>query len=209
MSRRASAAFWWAVLPAMLSGCAFTHARQPVPLPDDGGWPLERDRYTRTTKVYDRFDDIAFATATYQAPSVRALRVERITVWRGLTDQERDAQLTQEKTEQERYEDFLLSFYTGDRAANDLDSQKSVWRVALEVHGDGAVQELEPASIEQVRVDATLNQLYPYIGHFDTVYRLHFPPWTGPKPLADIPFVLRIAGALGKVELRFDEPPEE
>ncbi len=175
--------------------------RQPTPGPEQGRWPTERDRFTRSIKIYDRLDDRAFATVTYQAPSVRAARVERVAVWRGLTDQERDARLAQERDEAARFEDFLLAFYTNDRAANDLDSPKSVWRVALEVPGAG---EVHSASIEQVHVDATLAQLYPYIGNFDTVYRVRFSRWPGPKALAELPFVLRVAGALGNVELPFD-----
>src|SRR3990170_1158883 len=151
MTARALTARQYAILLVSLVGCSFAQTRQPVPQPDEGGWPLERNRFTRTTKVYDRFDDIAFVTATYQAPTVRALRIERIAVWRGLADKERDALLTQEKNEQGRYEDFLLAFYTGDRAANDLDSKKSVWRVALEVRHPGATKVLETESIEQVR----------------------------------------------------------
>jgi hypothetical protein len=188
-------------LLALAAGCTWALPRQPMPVPDQGKWPAERDRFTRSLKIYDRLDDKAFATVTYQAPSVRAARVERVAVWRGLTDQERDARLAQERDEAAQFEDFLLAFYTNDRGANDLDSPKSVWRVALELPGVG---EVLPTRIEVVHVDAALQQLYPYIGNFDTVYRLRFPRWPGPKALAELPFVLRIAGALGNVELLFD-----
>ncbi len=188
-------------LLALAVACGLTLPRQPTPGPEEGKWPEERDRYTRSIKIYDRLDDKAFATATYQAPSVRAARVERLAAWRSLTGEERDARLAQERDEATRFEDFLLAFYTNDRSANDLDSSKSVWRVTLEVLG---TTEILPASIQVVHVDATLAQLYPHIGTFDTLYQVRFPPWRGPKPLAETPFLLRIAGAQGKVELVFD-----
>ncbi len=190
----------------LVAGCHFVLPKQPTPGPEQGAWPRERDRFTRTQKIYDRLDDKAFATATYQAPSVRAARIERIAVWRALTDAERDARLAAESAEAGEYEDFLLSFYTNDFKANDLDSPRSVWRVALEVRGEA---EVAPVRIEQLRVDSALEQLYPYIGHFDIVYRVRFARWKGPTPLAELPFVLHVAGAIGHVALSWTpaEPP--
>ncbi len=190
-----------AVLLALAAGCGFVLPRQPQPGPEQGAWAEARARFTRSTKIYDKFDDKAFATATYQAPSLREARVFRLAVWQNLTAQERDARLAQERQEAAQFEDLLLAFYTNERSANDLDSQRSVWRVALVVPGVG---ELLPARIEQVHLDATLTQLYPYINPFDTVYRVRFPHWSGSKPLTEQPFLLRIAGALGTVELSFD-----
>ncbi len=182
-------------------GCHFVLPKEPVPGTNQGPWAAERDRFTRTTRIYDKCDDKAFATATYQAPPVRAARVARLAVWRGLTDQERDARLAAERDDAARFEDFLLAFYTADRRANDLDATPSTWRVVL-LAPDGA--QLAPLKIEEVRIDPTLQQLYPYIGNFDVVYHLRFPRWNGPQPLEQVPFTLQLAGALGKVEVRFD-----
>ncbi len=54
--------------------------------------------------------------------------------------------------------------------------------------------------------DPTLQALYPYITEFDTLYRVRFPKYPGPKPLAELPFELRIAGALGALDLAYTPP---
>jgi hypothetical protein len=190
----------------LLLGCGIVLANQPLPKPEEGEWPAERDRFTRGVKVYDRFDDKAFATATYQALPVRLARVNRLAEWKRMTPEERAALEATERAEAEKGEEILLAFFTANFAANDLDSRTSVWRVALEVPGQG---DLLPSRIEQVRKDATLQTLYPYVGHFDVVYRVRFPRWKGPQPLAEIPFDLRIAGALGDVKLRFGPGTQE
>lgn len=197
-----------AVLAALLAlGCRATLSQQPVPGQNEGTWAEVRHRFTRSTKIYDRFDDKAFATATYQALPVRLARADRTADWRKMTATEREALLAAERGEAEKYEDFLLSFFVGvDFAANDLDAPRSVWRVALVVPGEG---EVLPAKIEQVRKDAELTGLYPYVGHFDVVYRVRFPRWAGPKPLGEVPFVLRIAGSLGKVDLDWGKAAED
>ncbi len=196
-----------AALAALLAlGCR-TLPQQPVPAENEGVWAGMRHRFTRSTRIYNRFDDKAFATATWQALPARLARAERTAVWRRMTAPERDALLAAERAEADKYEDFLLAFFSADFAANDLDALKSVWRVALVAPGEA---EVLPLKIEQVRKDAELTGLYPYIGHFDVVYRVRFPHWTGAKPLADQPFILRIAGALGKVDLDWgQEPPKD
>ncbi|HZY03608.1 MAG TPA: hypothetical protein VFF02_08910, partial [Anaeromyxobacteraceae bacterium] len=108
-----------------------------------------------------------------------------------------------ERAEGERWEEFLIAFYTNDRQANDLASTQSVWRLALAVDGGEFLPTARP---EIVRSDATVTGLYPYVGQFDVVYRVRFPRWNGERPLHHIPFTLVVASALAKVELRFDAP---
>jgi len=52
--------------------------------------------------------------------------------------------------------------------------------------------------------DATMRALFPYVGPFDLVYRVRV-PWKG-APLTGRPFQLRVSGALGRLDLRFNEP---
>ncbi len=186
-----------------LGGCGL-FPRQPLPTTLEGEWAAQRDRFTRSGKAYDRLDDQVFVTATYQAPQVRVARADRLAEWKAMTVEEREQLLAAERADGERWEEFLLAFYTNDRASNDLASTRSVWRLALAVEGAG---ELLPAGRpEIVRSDATVTGLYPYVGTFDMVYRVRFPRWTGERPLQEIPFTLVVAGALAKVELRFNEP---
>ena len=193
-----------ALLAALaLGGCAL-FPRQPKPTTWEGQWAAQRDRFTQSGKVYDRVDDQFFVIATYQAPAVRRARAERLAEWKAMTAEEREQLVVAERAEGEKWEEFLLSVFTADREANDLASARSVWRLALVVEGAG---EMLPAGRpEVVRADATVTGLYPHVGKFDVVYRVRFPRWTGERPLAEIPFSLVMAGALGKLELRFNRP---
>ncbi|HEU4383860.1 MAG TPA: hypothetical protein VFR85_10225 [Anaeromyxobacteraceae bacterium] len=192
------------VLALALGGCGVL-PRQPVPTALEGEWAAQRDRFTRSAKAYDRLDDQVFVTATYQAPSVRQARAERLAEWKAMTAEERERLLASERAEGEQAEEFLLAFYTNDRAANDLASTQSVWRLALAVEAGELLPVRRP---EIVRADATVTGLYPYVGQFDIVYRVRFPRWKGERPLHEIPFTLVVAGALAKVELRFNQPAE-
>jgi hypothetical protein len=184
-------------------GCATSMLeRQPEPSAAERRWAEERGRFTRSTKMYDLFDDQAFATATWQAPAVREARVLQLAAWKDLTAAEREKLLAAERAEAERYEDFFLAFYTSDRRANDLSSPRSSWRIALAVPGEG---EMLPERVEAVTIDPTLEALYPYLGKFDLAYRIRFPRWTGDRPLVEVPFELVIGGALGKIELPWNE----
>jgi secreted Zn-dependent insulinase-like peptidase len=184
-------------------GCATpVLERQPEPSAADRRWAEERERFTRSRKMYDLFDEQAFATATWQASPVREARALQLATWKEMTPAERDKLLAAERAEGESHEDFFLAFYTSDRRANDLLSQRSVWRIALAVPGEG---EMLPEKVEAVTIDPTLEALYPYLGKFDLAYRIRFPRWKGDKPLAELPFELVIAGALGKIELTWNE----
>jgi hypothetical protein len=180
--------------------------KQPRPTTFEGAWAEERDRYTRSFQLYDELDDVAFATATYQAPSVREARVNRLAEWKGMQPAEREALLASEREAAASSEEFLLAFFTSDRPANDLASRRGTWRIALLVQADGEVEGL-PVKVETVRTDPTVRALYPYVTDFDQLYRIRFPRLTGPRPLAELPFVLRIAGAKGRVEMRWQPGP--
>lgn len=186
-----------------LAGCAY-FKDTPVPGESEGAWAEARDRATRTAKLYDVLDDVAFATATYQSPAVRAARVDRMAEWKGSLPAERQAALDREKAEAAEGEEFLLAFFTDERRANDLASEKSTWRVALVVNGS---EQALPVKVSMVRRDPTLQKLYPYLTEFDTLYRVRFPRFPGAKPLAELPFTLRIAGALGRLDLDFGPGP--
>lgn len=191
-----------AIALVALAGCAAPNLeRQPGPNAAEGRWDEERERFTRSRKIYDAFDDQAFATATWEAPRVREARAGQLAAWKDMTPAEREKLLAAERAEGERHEDFFLAFFTSDRRANDLVSSRSSWRIALAVAGETDVL---PERVEMVPIDPTLQALYPYLGTFDLAYRIRFPRWKGARPLAETPFELVIAGALGKIELRWN-----
>jgi hypothetical protein len=180
---------------------------QPSPGTNEGAWAAERDRFTRSAKLYDGLDDVAFATATYLAPSVRAARAARIAEWQGIPAAERDARVAAEARAGAEAEEFLLAFFTSDRRANDLATGRGTWRISLAIQVEGGAMEATPAKVEWVRVDPSIPMLYPYVTDFDQLYLVRFPRYAGAAPLAELPFTLRIAGALGRIELDWKPVP--
>ena len=190
------------LLALLLPACLYI-SPATEPSTHEGAWARARDGATRTAKLYDMLDDVAFATATWQSPEVRAARVERLAEWKGLLPAEKQALLATEQAEAAEGEDFLLAFFTDDRKANDLATDRGTWRVSLLVNG---TEQALPAKVSLVKRDPTLPVLYPYVTEFDTLYRVRFPKFPGAVPLSALPFKLRIAGALGALQMSWEPP---
>ncbi len=184
-------------------------APNPQPGIQEGNWPAVRNKATRRARLYDRFSQRAIVTATYLGPEERQARVDRLAEWLSWTAEEKARRLKAEEDEAAKYEEFLVAFYTEDHKANDLDATASIWRIALQVDGGDLVTHDATA----VDVNATLANLFTYVSHFDTVYRVRFDKVKG-APLDGRTFVLELASALGKLEMHFgdgtfgpDRPP--
>jgi hypothetical protein len=187
---------------AVACGCTYV-GHTPLPSANEGAWADARDAWTSKAKLYDVLNDVAFATATYQSPEVREQRVERIALWKGMLPAEKDAALARERAEGAEGEDFFLAFFCDERRANDLATDRGTWRVALVVVGK---EQALASKVSLVKRDPTIQALYPYVTEFDTLYRVRFPKHPGPRPLHELPFELRIAGALGKLDLAYAPP---
>lgn len=189
------------LLALLVPACTY-FSTSTSPSTREGDWAEARDGATRTAKLYHLLEDVAFATATWQSPRVRAARVERMAEWKGMLPAEKDAALAKEKAEEAEGEEFFLAFFSDDRRANDLATDRGTWRVSLLVNG---TEQATAAKVSLVKRDPTLQVLYPYVTDFDTLYRVRFPKFPGPVPLDALPFQLRITGALGA--LRMDWAP--
>lgn len=183
-----------------LAGCPY-HPRAPLPRPREGEWARERDRETRRALLYDGVQHRATATATYLSPDVRAARARRLAEWLDWTPKELEERLAQERSEAEAGEELLLALFTAQPRENDLDAPKSIWRLTLKV----GTEDLLATRVTAVRVDATVAELFPYVGPFDVVYRVVL-PHSPSGPIVDRPFVVQLASALGKLELDFGAP---
>ncbi len=76
-------------------------------------------------------------------------------------------------------------------------------RLAQAVKADGADQ--IATRVTAADRDATAIELYPYVGPFDTLYRVLVPSAPG-GPLAGREFTLELASALGKLSIDFAAP---
>jgi len=195
MSRLVTAA----ALALLAAGCGagVPFHRAPQPGTDTGDWGELRDQASRRASLYDGFVHRADATATWFSPAVREAGIRRQAEWQARNQAELEQALATGKAEAAKGEEFVVAVYTADRRANDLDSRTSVWHLELD---DGEVR--VPASeVTALTTDATIRQLFPYVGPFDVVYRVRF-RWTG-APLTGRPFRLHIAGGLGAMVLDF------
>lgn len=194
------------VLAAALAGCGLKslYVREPEPRPLEGEWGELRIAATRRAVLYDGLDHRATATATHLGLPEREARARRLGAWLGWTPEELEKRLATERAEAAQNEEFLVSLYTANRMDNDLDSPRgSVWRLAVVV--DGA--ELVSTRAQAIDADATVKGLFPYVGGFETVYRVRFP--LAPQgPLSGRTFVLEMASALGKMRLDYGAPQE-
>ena len=188
------------LLALLLPACVY-FAPAPDPSTREGAWARARDGATRTAKLYDVLEDVAFATATWQSPEVRSARVDRLAEWQGMLPAEKEALLAKERAEAAEGEDFLLAFFTDDRRANDLATDRGTWRVSLVVNGS---EQTLPGKVSHVKRDPTIQILYPHVTDFDTLYRVRFPKLPGSTPLGELPFQLRIAGALGALRMSWE-----
>jgi hypothetical protein len=186
-------------LALLLAGCAsgVPMRRAPVPGPEVGEWGLLRDSASRRTSLYDGFVHRANASATWFSPRVREAGVRRQAEWEGKNQAETEEAVAIGRADALLGEEFLISFYTAERRANDLDAPRSIWHLELD-DGETRVPALE---IIGFTTDATIRQLFPYVDPFEVVYRVRF-KWTG-APLEGRPFKLRIAGGLGALVLDF------
>lgn len=192
-----------ALLAAALAFQAcFIHPRQPQPGPGQGEWGEARDKATRAKQLYDGVVHRANAVATHLTPEVRAARASRLADWLAWSAPELDRKLALDRAEAAAGEEFVVCLYTADMFANDLDAPQSVWRVALVVDGVNFL----PVKVEVLESDWTVKQLYPYVGPFDTAYRVRFPPVPSDGIAADR-YVLRLSSAIGSIDLDWSQPP--
>ncbi len=171
--------------------------RAPSPGPNAGDWAEVRDAASRRANLYDGFIHRATASATWFSPPVREAGAMRLAEWQGKNEDEIEQMVAKGRADAALGEEFVVAFYSAERRTNDLDMPRSVWHLELD---DGQVR--VPASeVVALTTDATIRQLFPYVGPFDVVYRARF-RWTG-APLEGRPFTVRIGGALGAVVLDF------
>jgi hypothetical protein len=192
-----------AALVAALAGCGLNSmlARAPTPGLREGEWAAVRGAATRRGSIYDGVEHRATATATHLGLPQREARARRLGEWLGWTPDELERRLQTERAEAAQGEEFLLAFYTADGRSNDLDSQRSIWRLAVHTE-EGQLLATRAEALEQ---DATVAALFPYVGVFDTVYRVRFPPAPG-GPLAGRMFGLELSSALGRIDLAYGVP---
>jgi hypothetical protein len=183
-------------------------------LSDGASLALESDpyrvvlqRWTKQQKVYRHFAAKIFVTSTYFSPELREAYILRRARVLGLPEARVRLLRDQHSRDAERYHEFLVSVYTGDRRWNDLDDAESMWRITL---SNDRGNEVSPVAVE--REDARhgdLTAYFPYITVFQKAYIVRFPrvilEMNAPLLGADVnAFSMRFLSGVAVAELKWD-----
>jgi len=199
-----------AVVALLLGGCSTLPPRVGEPpaqvsnAQDEQAYHEVLDRWTRHTTIYDQLDNRMFLAATLQTPEFVKARVDRVAAFKGLPTADAQALLAHESAEASNGYTFFFGVQTEKRRWNDLDSDHSLWRVALHT-GAG---EVTPVQIDRIdRPDVNLRGLYFYLGDFWVGYRVRFPSaLPDGRPLVspgETQLVVKVDSALGHAHLEF------
>lgn len=108
-------------------------------------------------------------------------------------------ELEKEKKLMEAESRFFVSIYTPEKKYDDLDKNKTLWRIFIEVEG----KQIEAKAKKLKLLDAEIKSLYPYFTTFTTAYMVSVPVST--SHLALHPFSLKITGPIAQTELKFNK----
>jgi hypothetical protein len=93
--------------------------------------------------------------------------------------------------------DFFVSFYTPERKHNDLSSNKSIWKIYLDVNG----QRYEGSAVKIKSQLSEIETMYPGHNRWSTPYTVSFPVAAA---IADgKPSVLTFTGTLTSTQIKF------
>jgi hypothetical protein len=192
-----------------LAGCVSTPPTlgDPAPVLKDERQELiyqqVLERFTARDELYIGFDTVLFAAATLQTPAFREARIQRAATFKSLPRENSESLLAQELVEAQKTHEFFLGVHVYNYRYDDFDRPSSIWNMVLATPAG----EVKPVSVERLgRADMEMRAFYPYLGTFWVGYRVRFPT-TFADGRAVIPpgterVVLRMASALGKVEMR-------
>ena len=161
-----------------------------------------RGRWTRDSRIIKKLDTTLRVHATLFSPELNAAYAARRAHMFKLPARERADLERQLNADWSESFVFLVAAATIDQSWNDFGEKRSVWRVSLaSERGD----QVTASSIRSEPVNATLKELFPFIGRFHKVYFFRFPRTLpdGGNVLGDSAreVKLRFAGALGQTEL--------
>ena len=170
-----------------------------------------RDLYARWTRAEDAFEfgrlaEVLHVTATFESWEFRRAYVTRYAADHGFTTDERAHLLEESLTDARSRHRFFVTLSVPVWREGDLTGRQSDLRVLLV---DASGRQSEPVELTPIpRPSVDLRTYFPSISRQRHTYRIAFPvqhadgaPTLGPDAEHAI---LRFAGALGTVDLRWD-----
>jgi hypothetical protein len=181
---------WLTVLALPVCGCAVSHY--------DG----VREHWTRSERLLKELDMPLHVHATLFSPQFAAAYLKKRAQIFRLTASEQLAEERQLRDQAGSGYYFFVSATSHERNWIDFERPNSVWRIAL-LNDKG--EQVAPSKIQLERINATVNELFPYVTEFARVYTIRFPlALPDGRPLVrsgDERLVLLFTGPLGHAEL--------
>lgn len=163
-----------------------------------------RERWTRHARIIKKLDTTLRVHATLYSPEFFAAFLARRAEMFKLP--RREVERLRSEFEQQSSDQyvFFVGAATIDFDWNDFANKRSVWRVSLANDKD---KQVAPDGVRSEKIDATLRELYPFLGRFHRAYTFRFPrALPDGSRLVDSTtkeLRLRFAGPLGETTLEW------
>ncbi|HPI40691.1 MAG TPA: hypothetical protein PLJ21_07790 [Pseudobdellovibrionaceae bacterium] len=158
------------------------------------------EQNSNSTISYDGLQNAVDAKATFISTPVAEAQKNIQSNLYSWTDEKKTSEIEKENKLLETESRFFVSIYTPEKKYDDLDKNKTLWRVFLEIDG-----KQWDAKVKKIKLlEAEIKSLYPYYTTFTTAYEVSFPIPT--KSLSLHPFSLNITGPIAKINLKFPKP---
>lgn len=182
-----------------LSSCITTLKTQPgVPDVNRSEYESILDKKTKKLEVYD---------GLYNKLTVQATWIDSEFTLANLSQSARIAQWDETKYKEEKSKavshhasstEFFISFYTPERKHDNLSSNKSMWKIFLEIDGKRFEGKATKVKLQLPEIQS----LYPYHNRWSTAYILNFPISTGLSENRKA--ILTMTGPIGVAQLEFN-----
>ena len=188
---------------ALLSSCA-TRLATPEGVPEVSIANYEKTVFEKTQKI-EVYDGL------YNKLTVQSTWVDSLLAEYGLSHSARLSQWNEVKYRDERSKkvsknaestEFFVSFYAPERKHADLSSNKTIWKIFLDVNG----QRYEGKAVKIKQLLSEVQALYPYHNRWSVPYSVTFPIAT--SLVEGKPAKLIFTGAVGSAELNFNNAPQ-
>lgn len=183
-----------------LSGCITSlPAASGVPEISNSEYENLVEKKSKKVEIYDGLYNKLSITAT----SLDSEMSQGNLAYRARLNQWQEPKFREEKslliTNHASTTEFFVSFYTPERKHADLSRTKNLWKILLDVDG----KRYEGKAVKIRLLLSEVQALYPRHNRWSTPYLVTFPVPT--TLVENKPFVLTVTGALGSVQVKFDQ----
>ncbi len=181
----------------LLQGCATPSRTMEIPLISESQYHSIIDQNTKDIQQYDGLNNVLEIHATLLNSSVSMAQVDqnaRLFLWDKTRYAEEKA--TVQKNIQNKTEVFF-SFFTPEKAHNDLHKNKTLWRLFLDVNG----QRYDGKIVKVKKVLSEIRSLYPQHTQWTTAYMASFDVPTASVDM--FPAKMTLTGPVGSASLVF------